>query len=639
MAAPSSAARRCSRSRLEGFSWGNRAVLGRLVERAAVWMGLGAVGAAGALATFALLVGTDPCSGARRSGRSGSRRRSSAGAGSRCCGRSSRTGPGPTSTAASSILLSRASGSGRRLRARRDRALGLRAGRRRRARARLGAAREGGAGVGRLGADRAARLADRVLERARDAAGFRAAAGALARRSARAPALAARRRGVVYTYALVVAILLTYSRGGVLAAAIAVAAWLVIGGPRIEGAAALLLGGGAGLGVAVWAFSRPGLAQDSRRTRRACATAPGSRSSSSWRGRGRGARVPRLARRGGEAAGRSSPALVGRAALGVLARGRRGRGDRAGGRVEAAGLVPRLHPAGDEHLGDRRARPADDDQLDEPLAVVEGGLARVRGPAAQGSGAGSFELAHRLFRDEQRRRHRAAQRAVAVPERDRRRRVPARARVGRGGRRRGDARVSRARRARSARWRPRYRRRALACLLHSLVDFDWDFVALCAPFLLTVGVLLGGGRTVRPPALDAGAGAGRVGARGRVLAADALVRGTRDRLGARRARGRAARRRGRATRTRRGRSTRSRSSRCSSRPGPRNSSATSRAARALYTRRSTASRSTGARGTSSVSSRSGSATTAPRSRRSSVPWSSTATASSRRRCCSSSRRS
>src|SRR5207248_36815 len=37
---------------------------------------------------------------------------------------------------------------------------------------------------------------------------------------------------------------------------------------------------------------------------------------------------------------------------------------------------------------------------------------------------------------------------------------------------------------------------ALAFLLHSLVDFDWDFVAVCAPFLMTVGVLLGGVRTV-----------------------------------------------------------------------------------------------------------------------------------------------
>ena len=34
---------------------------------------------------------------------------------------------------------------------------------------------------------------------------------------------------------------------------------------------------------------------------------------------------------------------------------------------------------------------------------------------------------------------------------------------------------------------------AFAYLLHSLVDFDWDFVAVSAPFFMTIGVLLGGG--------------------------------------------------------------------------------------------------------------------------------------------------
>src|SRR5919197_1222496 len=39
---------------------------------------------------------------------------------------------------------------------------------------------------------------------------------------------------------------------------------------------------------------------------------------------------------------------------------------------------------------------------------------------------------------------------------------------------------------------------ALAYVLHSVVDFDWDFVAVTGPFLLSVGVLLGG-RVVRRP--------------------------------------------------------------------------------------------------------------------------------------------
>src|SRR5437016_4612300 len=39
---------------------------------------------------------------------------------------------------------------------------------------------------------------------------------------------------------------------------------LAVGGPRVEGAGALLLGGGVGLAVSVWALSRPGLADDAQ---------------------------------------------------------------------------------------------------------------------------------------------------------------------------------------------------------------------------------------------------------------------------------------------------------------------------------------------------------------------------------------
>src|SRR5919201_6130987 len=46
---------------------------------------------------------------------------------------------------------------------------------------------------------------------------------------------AVRAVGVLFLYALIVALLLTYSRGGVAVAVIVIAAWLVFGGPRLEG--------------------------------------------------------------------------------------------------------------------------------------------------------------------------------------------------------------------------------------------------------------------------------------------------------------------------------------------------------------------------------------------------------------------
>jgi tetratricopeptide (TPR) repeat protein len=68
--------------------------------------------------------------------------------------------------------------------------------------------------------------------------------------------------GVLYLYAALVALLLTLSRGGIGVAIVAVALWLVIGRPRLESAAALAIALVPALAVGGWAFSRPGLTKD-----------------------------------------------------------------------------------------------------------------------------------------------------------------------------------------------------------------------------------------------------------------------------------------------------------------------------------------------------------------------------------------
>jgi O-antigen ligase len=70
--------------------------------------------------------------------------------------------------------------------------------------------------------------------------------------------------GVVYLYAALVALLLTFSRGGLAVGIAAVALWIAIGRPRLESAAALAIALVPVLAVAGWAFSRPGLTKDAQ---------------------------------------------------------------------------------------------------------------------------------------------------------------------------------------------------------------------------------------------------------------------------------------------------------------------------------------------------------------------------------------
>ena len=298
--------------------------------------------------------------------------------------------------------------------------------------------------------------------------------------------------GVVYAYALVVALLLTYSRGGVLAGGVAVVLWLVLGRPRVESAAALLLAGGAGLGVAVWAFSRPGLAEDGQAySVRAhdgawfavvfvlAALAVGALG---YLGSLVEERRPLSDRR---------RRLFEQAALGVLV---------VGVAVGVIALAVESKPQG--WFKEFTSQPTNASAQEGP-----GRLANVSSSSRwqwwkeawqafedqplRGTGAGTFELTHRLLRKNN----------IVVTEPHN---VPLQflsetgivglllflgflAAAGMG--------VVRAvRRLEGVEQAAAVALSVVAgaFLLHSLVDFDWDSVAVSAPFFLTVGVLLGG---------------------------------------------------------------------------------------------------------------------------------------------------
>ena len=75
---------------------------------------------------------------------------------------------------------------------------------------------------------------------------------------------AVRAAGVLLAYTAIVATILTYSRAGIAVAVLATLAWLAVGGRTFDALAALLLAAPAAVGVAVWALSLPGIADDNQ---------------------------------------------------------------------------------------------------------------------------------------------------------------------------------------------------------------------------------------------------------------------------------------------------------------------------------------------------------------------------------------
>jgi tetratricopeptide (TPR) repeat protein len=297
-----------------------------------------------------------------------------------------------------------------------------------------------------------------------------------------------RAAGVVFLYGLVVGLLLTASRSGIAVAIVVVLVWLAAGGPRVEGAAGLLLGGGVGVVVGVWALSRPGLATDNEAhsvrvhdgawfalvfVLAAVAVAALAYLGSVGEER----RPLTEARR----------VLVGRVGLGALAA------------LVIAGvivLVATSRPQGWFHDFTREPTNAAQNSAGQRLTSLnsnsrwqwwkEAWRAFEKQPL-RGTGAGTFELSHRLFRPNG---------AVFVTEPHN---VPLQFLSETGvvgfllaiGSVAASA-VAVVRRVRGSPAAFAVGIGALAYVLHSVVDFDWDFVAVTGPFLLSVGVLLGG---------------------------------------------------------------------------------------------------------------------------------------------------
>jgi hypothetical protein len=313
---------------------------------------------------------------------------------------------------------------------------------------------------------------------------------------------------VVYLYAALVALLLTFSRGGVAVGIAAVVLWLAIGGPRVESAAALGLALVPTLVVAGWAFSRPGLTKDAE---------PHSLQVHDGRWFGLALVLGGIGAFAGafwvsryERRRPLSPAWRVRLGRAGVAAGAAAIVIGIGGLI-AAGITPSKvwhkfnEPAasptavsGPSHLGSIAStsrwnwwQEAWKAWKAHPALGTGAGVVRAHAPEA----ASGWN-----------RRDGAAQPAAPVSERDRRDRLHPlpRDRGGRGG---GFGRDP----AAPGGGRPAAAAALVVALfayvVHGVVDFDWDFVAVTGPALVALGVLLAAGRPARQ----------RVGARHGVL--------------------------------------------------------------------------------------------------------------------------
>jgi O-Antigen ligase len=310
--------------------------------------------------------------------------------------------------------------------------------------------------------------------------------------------LAVRAVAVTGLFALVVAILLTYSRGGVIAGAVAVAAWLVVGGPRLESLAAIIVATPAALAVAKWTFGRPGVVDDSQP--HAARVTDGWHFGvvlvvagltvfavayllARWEARHRwpAARRVRVARRVGLALG-----VIAVVALVVVA----ARGD------PLAKLDARLSASGGscEQVTQNPSR-LTDFSLNQRWCWWTEAWRGFKDEPLRGTGAGAFETTHLAYR--------GSNLAVSEPHN-----LPLQLLsetgivgflLGVGGAAAGLIAIAATLRRISGAERAAAGALAAAILayaVHALVDLDWDFVAVTAPLFAVAGVLLAAGRPV-----------------------------------------------------------------------------------------------------------------------------------------------
>lgn len=304
-----------------------------------------------------------------------------------------------------------------------------------------------------------------------------------------------RAAGLLLVLSALIALVLTFSRAGLVVAAAAVLVWLVLSRERLEGLACLAAAGLPAAAVAGWASTRPGLVEDLQpRSARvadgawlALALALGAAGSL-----GLGHAADRLGRRLTPALRQRWAASLGAAAALCVLGGAAAYAAASGGPER---WLDEFRGSGQLTQGSARLGELSSNNR---WAWWQEAWEIFRDHPAGGAGAGTFEVARRPLR-----------RGGVVAKEPHNLALQALAETGVVGLALGSGAALAALVAaweclRRLRGEERAAAAALAAalpayLLHAVADIDWDFVAVSGPVFAVVGVLIGAGRPLRPP--------------------------------------------------------------------------------------------------------------------------------------------